>query len=657
MTARATNPAFGSDSANCSKGSSREASASPAKASATYLERSRQEDPWPEEKSDKQATRVELSNCRFLTRPADLRWGAPFQMAVDVETISGDPRTRRAYFTLWGIREKGGAEERAMAWPAEQEGFPRDETAQPVEVAATRTLECPAGWSRQEVVRLELEARHAEASAIATSGPVSLQGVVVVDAVTRLVLSVFTDGTMNDREQDAKNHSESNVAKLYAMIFQGSDATTLHAAKYVVGIGGGHRVDATAALPNRLGQRVSNALQAGIEGFSGMGFAERIDQAMGWVGSMVREHPDAAVDLQLFGFSRGAAEAIHLVNVLNDRDERGKHGFADAKLKIRFVGLFDPVASIGVPGNGWDPGARLELHADHVEVVVSLIAQAEVRSLFDLQSIRIPPRESRGPYSVSMGDWFEFRKRCLFPSPKWEEWVMPGVHSDVGGGYGPEEWIPDVAFRYDGNNPSDMGGYSIPCELWMPPPDSGESMEAYVYRMKDREMEFGAAPRGAASNGFWTRSAIEERVASIYERKMDRWRQQRSEEAAGNHAVSMDAFFREHPILPKVRSRDNSLARISLWVMIERARKAGVKWNEEDSLRPDLLDSVRRIPVSHPLSFLQKTAGDPEGIEIQLHMWETKFWQRIVPYIHDSRLSADLPQRCREIYFCGRKTS
>ncbi len=136
---------------------------------------------------------------------------------------------------------------------------------------------------------------------------------------------------------------------------------------------------------------------------------------------------------------------------------------------------------------------------------------------------------------------------------------------------------------------------------------------------------------------------------------MERWRQKRLEEQAGNHSVDMQEFFREHPLLPSVRSRDNSLSRISLWVMIHRAEKAGVKWKVIERLEASVRSPLEPLPKTHILGFLQELTPDPILIEQQLWITNPKFWQRIVPRIHDSRLAADLPQRVREVYFCGVK--
>ena len=225
----------------------------------------------------------------------------------------------------------------------------------------------------------------------------------------------------------------------------------------------------------------------------------------------------------------------------------------------------------------------------------------------------------------------------------------------MGGGYGPEEWIPDVTFHYDINNPTTIRRGDPPGSPWVPFPESGESLEDYVFRMKDREIEYGAAPRGAASNEFWSREAVQARIERVHEEKMERWRQKRREEQAGNHSIAMEEFFRELPVQPGLRSRDNSLSRIALWVMIHRAKKAGVVWKDLSEVRAQDLAALEPLPHSHLLHYLQELSFDPFLIEQELRITiNERFWHRIVPHIHDSRLAADLRQRHREVYFCGK---
>lgn len=138
--------------------------------------------------------------------------------------------------------------------------------------------------------------------------------------------------------------------------------------------------------------------------------------------------------IDVFGFSRGAAQARTFVNWLYELCEREGTGtgpgatyrFAGIPLQVRFMGLFDTVASVGLAGlsaggpfdnNGhlsWASGTQ-QIHP-HVERYVHYVAAHEVRGCFPSDSVRI---DGRYPANA-------------------KEWVYPGAHSDVGGGYGPK---------------------------------------------------------------------------------------------------------------------------------------------------------------------------------------------------------------------------
>lgn len=140
--------------------------------------------------------------------------------------------------------------------------------------------------------------------------------------------------------------------------------------------------------------------------------------------------------LDVFGFSRGAATARHFVS-REVRDTTGslygeyKGALVKAferqgipwpkKVTVRFVGLFDTVAGIADLGN-LDFSAHdaetgrinVNLRSEDAERVVQFAARDERRHNFSLNSLR--------GESGNLPDHFS-------------EWVLPGVHSDIGGGY------------------------------------------------------------------------------------------------------------------------------------------------------------------------------------------------------------------------------
>ena len=136
----------------------------------------------------------------------------------------------------------------------------------------------------------------------------------------------------------------------------------------------------------------------------------------------------AALELDLFGFSRGAAAARHLANevlkqhkgLLNAVVEQRKlplspqFKWANGCISLKLIGLFDTVAAIGGVadmGNVSDSinkRVNLFLPPGCADEVIHLVAGDELRRNFSLNSI----------------------------APGWtREITVPGAHSDVGGGY------------------------------------------------------------------------------------------------------------------------------------------------------------------------------------------------------------------------------
>jgi len=324
--------------------------------------------------------------------------------------------------------------------------------------------------------------------------------------------------------------------------------------------------------------------------------------------------------VDLFGFSRGAAEAMQLTHSLNDPAVLASHGLSGRKLSIRFMGLFDPVSETGLPMSDLDLGNSLALRASYAQTVVSLVALGEVRGTFNLRSLRVPPAK---PFEARDGgddfqkynslDWPGIVASQHLPSPQWHEWLVPGVHADVGGGYSPEEWIPDLVPE---------------------PPHLKESVEDYACRMKDREMKMGAPPRGLFGTDPEPKAVVMARIEKVH---------------------------REDPrnsFLPTsklgIRCRDNSLSRIYLWIMKTQAEKAGVVWKDVEDIRPSYQPSVRKLEGYHPLHSLHQYSDHPgllEGI-----LTTDLFWRQVVPHMHDSRWSGDVfsGSRKRQVIFDGR---
>lgn len=125
----------------------------------------------------------------------------------------------------------------------------------------------------------------------------------------------------------------------------------------------------------------------------------------------------AACYLDVFGFSRGAAEARVFCNWLSEILQDGK--LAGVQIHLRFLGLMDTVASAGFVSSGHSGWAEPEFLRipNIVKNCVHMVAMHELRKNFPLDEIG-----ANGALP-----------KC------WQQFAYPGSHSDVGGGYQPGE--------------------------------------------------------------------------------------------------------------------------------------------------------------------------------------------------------------------------
>ena len=173
-------------------------------------------------------------------------------------------------------------------------------------------------------------------------------------------------------------------------------------------------------------------------GISDTGIISKTDKAISLVVEKLRNSLAAIKDelsdynivinklqFDIFGFSRGAAASRHFANRIQSEDaaimSTVQEGMAETIFegypagKTRFIGIFDTVAAIGTPANGLNPhtantgDVKITLRPGVAEKVFHITAANECRFNFALNSIK----------------------------PAWPELSLPGVHSDIGGGYLP----------------------------------------------------------------------------------------------------------------------------------------------------------------------------------------------------------------------------
>ena len=227
---------------------------------------------------------------------------------------------------------------------------------------------------------------------------------------------VFFDGTGNNFKNDIARWDDdkepTNVSKLH--LLYPDEKEHFIGATYIDGVGtkvGEDDSDKDKAFALSIGDKVKQALEA-VQLF----FAKE----------QFKNAPIGILDI--FGFSRGAAAARHFVNEVQRLNKQDPKYFGGPQLQVRFLGLFDTVGSIGMPGDNSQKlytgdEFNLDINPNAVQHVFQLTAKHEQRKYFPLSSI--------------------FTAHGQAPAAHFEEVELPGSHSDVGGGYGP---VPDIVY-------------------------------------------------------------------------------------------------------------------------------------------------------------------------------------------------------------------
>ncbi len=288
-----------------------------------------------------------------------------------------------------------------------------------------------------------------------------------------LTLSFFFDGTGNNLDADVGTWEHSNVARLYRSHREDNDAKGLYRF-YLPGIG--------TYFMDREVQDPGGTMFG--RGFGAMGQAR-----LNWAFARLREKVEDAekralnptnkicwIKVSAFGFSRGAAQARAFARDLQklcEPDAKSATGWRLRKggypIEITFLGLWDTVASAGLPPSA--NNLQRNRYAKALEGSAGAVRRAfqtpELKQLAFGEAGADPapgPADGHADWATGMaiGDLV---KRCAhmvaghelrnsfasdsvlyaasphqFALPlNTNEWVYPGVHSDVGGGYRPGE--------------------------------------------------------------------------------------------------------------------------------------------------------------------------------------------------------------------------
>jgi len=155
-----------------------------------------------------------------------------------------------------------------------------------------------------------------------------------------------------------------------------------------------------------------------LGGAFGVGGHERIEEARR---DMAQQFAAGDRNIDIVGFSRGAALAVHFANVI--ADDGVKVAGALEKPTIRFLGVWDVVAAFGIPIN-------LGINFNRINLGYKLGLSKSVISCYHALALD----ESRPPFRPT-----RVRAGC-------EVWFR-GVHSDVGGGNN-NHALNDITLRW-----------------------------------------------------------------------------------------------------------------------------------------------------------------------------------------------------------------
>lgn len=259
-------------------------------------------------------------------------------------------------------------------------------------------------------------------------------------------IGVFFDGTGNNKENDFPKGKASNIAKLYEKYKRDVNVKgeTSYGKHYENGVGTIDGVDED--------DYESSGMALGEGGI------ERVHSALKEVANFFNKKPCAKEFIvDVFGFSRGAAQARHFVNEIHDRA-------AGPNVKVGFVGLFDTVGSFV---DGWlgAAGFKEDKAGDNINRAEWYVESGtRKRAVNPYLGITVEEpyykkiiQDFNFNLSAASADYIEhftandeIRENFPLSSVKptgggfINEKGFIGVHSDIGGGYSNESEDTDI---------------------------------------------------------------------------------------------------------------------------------------------------------------------------------------------------------------------
>jgi len=216
-------------------------------------------------------------------------------------------------------------------------------------------------------------------------------------------IGVFMDGTGNHWNNDKLigNGTQSNVAKL-AEVFQKTPGNLEPI--YIHGVGtdsfknlgyntdkreDGSFIDPTLQAIKEGKEDINShydtiSLVTGMHGLGGYGVKDQVNEALEKIEKQIdviqKSNPNAKIEIDIIGFSRGAAASRDLTNELH------KSGLLNEHVEMNVLGVFDTVSSVG-RANGENGDVNVNLDKNSAKHVIHYTANNEIRQNFRLESL------------------------------------------------------------------------------------------------------------------------------------------------------------------------------------------------------------------------------------------------------------------------------
>lgn len=233
--------------------------------------------------------------------------------------------------------------------------------------------------------------------------------------------TVYFDGTGNSKDLNQPEGNHTNVARLYDLDTAKGTNLSYNSGHAPLRYDAQERTGQSEKIYfDGVGSQANISPRALLEGGAGLGGQQRIDQAYEAIVAFHNKYPDQPVEVNMVGFSRGAAQARALANEFIERGvprldaqgrDTGDYLIPPGQAHVNKLGIFDTVASFGNAYSDEHLGKDLAI-GKNVDSTTHLVAMNEYRDTFRLTSALRNDDNSRI-----------------------EELRFAGAHSQVGGGY------------------------------------------------------------------------------------------------------------------------------------------------------------------------------------------------------------------------------